>query len=308
MPEIESIIQLLIMGIIIFLILCFCFFLTSKISYYKQYGQALKAKIIAFKEETKRRSNGNGSMSYVTTICPVIEYYKDGEKVLFLGTNQNYLSHEIGKEVEIYALKEDGKHFALQKDNIYVLFSRVTLIFLLIPLTFIYLNKAQIIYKVLLPFLGPLLLIPLIMTIRNTMKKNALKEGYDGPLMPLIFDKMIKNVEMIEVEDFEKSEKYIKEVKDFSAKKNTAHIFGIISTMIFMIVIYFIGQNIYLKKLIPEHKNLLRDFTTDFSKINLILEQTQQNDNLMVFMILCGFSIIILFGFFINLKEYLKNR
>ena len=75
-----------------------------------------------------------------------------------------------------------------------------------------------------------------------------------------------------------------------------------------MIVIYFIGQNIYLKKLIPEHKNLLRDFTTDFSKINLILEQTKQNDNLMVFMILCGFSIIILFGFFINLKEYLKNR
>ena len=308
MPEIESIIQLLIMGIIIFLILCFRYFLTSKISYYKQYGQALKAKIIAFKEETKRRSNGNGSISYVTTICPVIEYYKDGEKVLFLGTNQNYLSHEIGKEVEIYALKEDGKHFALQKDNIYVLFSRVTLIFLLIPLTFIYLNKAQIIYKVLLPFLGPLLLIPLIMTIRNTMKKNALKEGYDGPLMPLIFDKMIKNVEMIEVEDFEKSEKYIKEVKDFSAKKNTAHIFGIISTMIFMIVIYFIGQNIYLKKLIPEHKNLIRDFTTDFSKINLILEQTQQNDNLMVFMILCGFSIIILFGFFINLKEYLKDR
>lgn len=308
MPEIESIIQLLIMGIIVFLILCFRYFLTSKITYYKHYGQALKAKIIAFKEETKRRSNGNGSTSYVTTICPVIEYYKDGERVLFLGTNQNYLSHEIGKEVEIYALKDDGKHFALQKDNIYVLFSRVTLIFLLIPLTFIYLNKAQIIYKVLLPFLGPLLLIPLIMTIRNTMKKNALKEGYDGPLMPLIFDKMMKNVEMIEVEDFEKSEKYIKEVKDFSAKKNTAHIFGIISTMIFMIVIYFIGQNIYLKKLIPEHKNLLRDFTTDFSKINLILEQTKQNDNLMVFMILCGFSIIILFGFFINLKEYLKNR
>lgn len=308
MPEIESIIQLLIMGIIVFLILCFRYFLTSKISYYKQYGQALKAKIIAFKEETKRRSNGNGSTSYVTTICPVIEYYKDGERVLFLGTNQNYLSHEIGKEVDIYALKEDGKHFALQKDNIYVLFSRVTLIFILIPLSFIYLNKAQIIYKILFPFLGPLLLIPLIMTIRNTMKKNALKEGYDGPLMPLIFDKMMKNVEMIEVEDFEKSEKYIKEVKDFSAKKNNAHIFGIISTMIFMIVIYFIGQNIYLKKLIPEHKNLLRDFTTDFSKLNLILEQTQQNDNLMVFMILCGFSLIILFGFFINLKEYLKNR
>lgn len=308
MPEIESIIQLLIMGIIVFLILCFRYFLTSKISYYKQYGQALKAKIIAFKEETKRRSNGNGSTSYVTTICPVIEYYKDGERVLFLGTNQNYLSHEIGKEVDIYALKDDEKHFALQKDNIYVLFSRVTLIFLLIPLSFIYLNKAQILYKILFPLIGPLFLIPIFLTIRSTMRKNALKEGYDGPLMPLIFEKMMKNVEMIEVKDFEKSEKYIKEVKDFSAKKNTAHIFGIISTMTFMIVIYFIAQNIYLKKLIPEHKNLLRDFTTDFSKINLILEQSQQNNNLMVFMILCGFNLIILYGFFINLKEYLKNR
>lgn len=90
---ITQLVPLFFLGAMTFFGITFFYFINSINAYYKKHAKLIKGKIIAFKEESKTyRSNRRTTRT--TTICPVIEYYQDGQRKLFLGTNQSFLKNK----------------------------------------------------------------------------------------------------------------------------------------------------------------------------------------------------------------------
>ncbi|MCO4754090.1 MAG: hypothetical protein KC478_06390 [Bacteriovoracaceae bacterium] len=283
------------------------YYLVSGVNpYYKKNGKLTQAKIIAFKK-VKQTSVSNGRKTLSTSIRPVIEFYNHGERVLFLGSNQNYLNYEIGKLVDIYYVP-GIKNQVLQKENSYKVFSLISLLFVLIPLVIILFIEAPLIYKVLLPIAGSLIPLPVVSKVIKAMKANAKKLGETGKLSEIIKSKIAENSSMIDPSEFEASSEYIKDSKSFKSTVSKTNQFGIVLSSVMGFALYFLMNHVYFNRLAPSDRSLIQNFIEDFAKYRPILSELGQNENLTVFTILAGFSALIAFGFLINLKGWLKRR
>ncbi|WP_419173398.1 hypothetical protein [Halobacteriovorax sp.] len=297
----DHFIPLFFLGAMTFFGLAFHLIIRSINSYYKTNGKLIKAKIIAFKEETKtRRYRGGRETS--TTIRPVIEYYQNGDRRLFLGSNQNYLNHHIGKEVDIY-LVEDKENHVLQKENVYRIFNYVSLIFVITPLVIIFFNNAPIVYKLTIPLTSLLIFIPIILKMRAT--KAKLDDSRS--LLTVVQEKLIENNSMIDIKEFDNSNDYIKASKDFNKKLSSANLIGIIMTAIFGGGLYFLTKHVYQNRISKENKTLIDKFLNDANEYGPIFEQIGKNEDITILAIFIAFSVILVIGFSINLNGFLKR-
>ncbi|MFG1486199.1 hypothetical protein [Halobacteriovorax sp. RZ-2] len=301
----DNFIPLFFLGAMAIFGLFFHLLIRSVNSYYKKHGRLTKGKIIAFKEETKtRRSRGRRETS--TTIRPVIEYIKQGERKLFLGTNQNYLNNFIGKEVEIY-LVEDKENQVLQKDNVYKVFTYVSLLFVIIPLVIIGLLKVDLIYKMTIPFLSLVAFTPIALVIKGRMKKHALASNDHRGLLEIMREKMITNNDVIAPSDFENSDKYIKTSRDFNKKLRVANLFGVIFSLIFGGGLYFLTIHVYTTKMSQAEKQIIDNFLEDMSNYQPLLDQLGKSDDITILIALSGFAVILTYAFVKNLSGLLKS-
>lgn len=304
--NITDLFSLLMLGAAIFTGLIFRYLIGSINNSYRKYGKKRKGKIIAFKEET-RTTRSNGKVSSSTTICPVIEYYLHGERKLFLGTNQNYLNNFIGKEVDIYVI-EEKKDYVLQEKNVYRVFTHVSLLFIIIPLIFIINMSIPIIYKITIPFFGPLILLPIFYRVKSKMQQRMKEAGETRSIREIIQEKFLKNKQMIDPSVFESSQDYIKSLESFNKKLGYAHSFGLILTSLFGVGLFFLMKHFYLEKLNNRKRQLFIDLYQDLSKFGPLFEKIGKDDEITIFFILIGFAMILLLGLIINLNGWLRSR
>ncbi|WP_412473308.1 hypothetical protein [Halobacteriovorax sp. YZS-1-1] len=303
---ITQLVPLFFLGAMTFFGIIFFYFINSINIYYKKYAKLIKGKIIAFKEESKTyRSNRRTTRT--TTICPVIEYYQDGQRKLFLGTNQSFLKNRIGKSVDVYII-EGKEDYVLQKENVYKIFSLASLAFILAPILIISTMDVDLIYKVVIPFFGILLLLPPAIGIRKKMIKNLKESGDNRSLIQVIQESFLKNKSIIDIKDFETSDEYIKSAARFNKKVSNTHFYGIVLTTIFGCGLYYLIKHVYHTKLHSRDKVLFTNFLNDFNNYHPIIDELGKNDDVTVFCILIAFSIIITYGFIINLSGWIKSR
>lgn len=284
----------------------FYYFISGVNFYYKKYANLTTGKIIAFKEDTKiRRSSGRVSQS--TTIRPVIEYFINGERKIFLGSNQNYINNYIGKEVEIYVV-EDKEGYVLQKDNVYKIFSRVCLLFIIIPLLIIFYFKVALIYKVTLPLLGPLILLPIFLRISKIAKKAAQKNGDNRSLIEIIREQLLKNQDIIDIDNYENSTDYIKAPQKFNNKLAQTHLLGLIVTGLFGTGIYYLMAHVYTKKMSTADRDLIQNFLNDLTSYGPLLGEVGKSKDLTGFLVLSCFAFILIIAFIINFNGWIKSR
>ncbi|EPZ49432.1 hypothetical protein M902_0783 [Bacteriovorax sp. BAL6_X] len=301
----DKFIPLFFLGAMAIFGLFFHLLIRSVNSYYRKFGKLTKGKIIAFKEETNRRRT-NGRYETSTTIRPVIEYIKQGERKLFLGTNQNYLNNFIGKEVEIYLI-EDKEDQVLQKDNVYKIFTYVSLLFVIIPLVIIGLLKVETIYKITIPTLSLLTFLPIALVIKTRMRKYLIASNDQRGIFETIREKMITNNDIIALDDFDKSDKYIKTSRDFKKKTKIANLFGVVFSLLFGGGIYFLIQNLYTKRISQDEKQVINNFLEDVGKYQPLLDECRKSNDIFILIALCGFAVILTYAFIKNLSSLLKS-
>ena len=291
----------LMMGAIVY------YFIGGIDSYYRKYGRLGKGRIIAFKQQTTTRSVGDGSRSKVTTVCPVIKFYNNGEEVIFVGTNQNYLYEEIGAETEVYYLP-GKKNYVIQKKNSFKIAKLIGLIFIVIAFTLIYTRDTELPYKVLIPLLSCSFFSLFLLKIKKTMKKRALKEGKTGNLLQLIWDQILPNENIIDHKELDEGEGFIRSSTEFDLKKSKANLFGVLFSLAVLVVLNFLIWNVYTNRTTPQEKAIIDRFIHSPDNLQEILNQSQSNSEISSILILLGFILIFSFGFLINLKGWLRNR
>ncbi|MBC74994.1 MAG: hypothetical protein CME64_03185 [Halobacteriovoraceae bacterium] len=283
------------------------YFLGGIDSYYRKHGKRGKGKVIAFKEETKTRSNGDGSKSRVTTVCPVIKFYNNGEEVIFIGSNQNYLEGQIGEEAEIYYIPGKKDH-VIQKKNSYRIAKLIGLIFIAVALLLIYSRDADITHKILIPLISCSFFSLFLLKIKKTMKKRAIKEGKTGNLLQLIWEEILPNNNIIDQKELDQGKGYIKRSTELNLKKSKVNLFGILLSAAMLTGLYFLVMHIYTNRAGPKDRAIIDRFINNPENFQEILGHIGSNNDISVIVYLTGFSVIILLGFLMNLKGWLKSR
>ena len=220
-------------------------YLNIFVRFYKKKGTYSSGKIKAFLNKTivTRTNNVRHKRSM---LLPVIEYVFNGEKKLFLGSDQNTVKYNIGQIIPIIVIPDDKNgHYVLQKKNINVFFRNLMVPFLLFPLFGIYKNEAELGHKIFIPLLSGIVFIPIYLKMKKSFflhkkKTNDHRSFYDF----LLQDSLLED-NSISYEDFAINDKYLKSNERVAKSYRVTNTIGTLLLLGFTVLMYFVLNTMY---------------------------------------------------------------